>query len=91
MIWAELIVNHSISGTIVVEKKVKYIAVCFRCSLNSVVCRDPEELTSCEKEGPTDVCGDDGDFICWQVTAGTVPVASNRAIDGKRCKERGRH
>lgn len=34
MIWAELIVNHSISGTTAVEKKVKYIAL----GLNHVVC-----------------------------------------------------
>lgn len=34
MIWAEWRVNHSISGTIAVEKKVKYIAL----GLNHVVC-----------------------------------------------------
>lgn len=51
--------------------------------------RDPEELTSCENRRPADVC--DNDIICWQVTAGTVPVASNRAIDGKRCKGRERN
>lgn len=38
IIWAELIVNHSISGTTAVKKKVKYVALRFRCSLNCVVC-----------------------------------------------------
>lgn len=38
IIWAEFIPNHSISGTMAVEKKVKYIALGFRCSLNHAVC-----------------------------------------------------